>query len=45
MMRIRDEDGCLLMKIHRSPGRLYILDVTIVHLVCLAARTNKDTWI
>ncbi|XP_066358327.1 uncharacterized protein [Miscanthus floridulus] len=44
VMRIRDEDRHLLAKIPRNPSRLYVLDVTIARPVCLAARTNDDSW-
>lgn len=43
-MRIRDEERHLLAKIHRSPGRLYVLDVTIARLVCLVVHTDDDAW-
>ncbi|XP_066341547.1 uncharacterized protein [Miscanthus floridulus] len=42
VMRIHDEERRLLTKIHRSPGRLYVLDVTIARPVCLAARVDDD---
>ena len=44
VMRIRDEEWRLLVKIPCSPGRLYVLDVTITRPVCLAARTDDDSW-
>jgi hypothetical protein len=44
VMRVRDEEGRLLAKIPRSPGRMYNLDVTIARPVCLAARTDDDAW-
>jgi len=44
VMRVRDEDRCLLAKIPRSPGRLYNLDVTIARPVCLAVHTDDDAW-
>ena len=44
VMRVRDEDRCLLAKIHQSPGRLYNLDVTIARPVCLAAHMDDDAW-
>ena len=44
VMRIWDEERRLLAKIARSPGRLYVLDVTIARPVCLAARTDDDAW-
>jgi len=45
VMQIRDEERRLLTKIHRSPGRLYVLDVTIARPVCLAARVDDDAWV
>lgn len=44
VMRIRDERR-LLAKVHRSPGRLYVLNVTIAHPVCLAAHGANNAWI
>jgi hypothetical protein len=45
VMRVRDEERRLLAKIHRSPGRLYVFDITIARPVCLAARGEDDAWI
>jgi len=45
VMRVRDEEMRLLAKIPRSPGRLYVLDVTIARPVCLAARGADDAWV
>ena len=45
IMRIRDEDRRLLVRIPRGPGRLYVLDATIARPVCLAARSDEDAWI
>ena len=44
VMQVLDEDQRLLAKILRSPGRLYILDVTIARPVCLAARPDDEAW-
>jgi hypothetical protein len=44
VMRIRDEERRLLAKIPRSPGRLYVLEVTIARPVCLAARSDATAW-
>jgi hypothetical protein len=44
VMRIRDEERRLLARILRSPGRLYVLDVNIARLVCLAARSDDAAW-
>jgi transposase InsO family protein len=43
-MRIRDEERRLLARIPRSPGRLYVLTVTIARPVCMAARTDEEAW-
>lgn len=43
-MRIRDEEMRLLAKIRRSPGRLYVLDITLARPVCLTARAGDDAW-
>ena len=45
VMRIRDEERRLLAKIHRSPSRLYVLDVDIAQPVCLAAHAKEDAWL
>jgi transposase InsO family protein len=44
LMHIRDEERRLLAKVPRSPGRLYVLIVTIARPICLAARTNDEAW-
>jgi transposase InsO family protein len=43
-MRVRDEERQLLAKIPRGAGRLYVLDVNIAQLVCLAAHVQKEAW-
>jgi transposase InsO family protein len=43
-MHVRDEHMSLLGKIHRNPGRLYVLDIDIVRLVCLSAVVGEDAW-
>jgi len=45
VMRIHDEERRLLAKVHRSPSRLYMLDVEIAQSVCLAAHTTEDAWL
>ena len=45
VMRIRDEERRLLAKVHRSPSRLYMLDVEIARPVCLAAHATEDAWL
>jgi transposase InsO family protein len=45
VMWIRDEEQRLLAKVHRSPSRLYVLDVNIARPVCLAAHATEDAWL
>jgi len=45
VMRVSDEERRLLAKIHRSPGRLYVLDVNIAQPVCLAACREEEAWV
>jgi len=42
VMRVRDEERRLLAKIHRNPGRLYVLDVDIARPVYLAAQGDEE---
>jgi transposase InsO family protein len=44
VMRVHDEDRRLLAKIHRSAGRLYVLDINLARPVCLAAHAGEDAW-
>lgn len=44
VMRVRDGQGGLLAKIDMGPSRLYVLDLTMPPLVCLAAYTGEDAW-
>jgi hypothetical protein len=44
VMRVHDEHMRLLAKIHRSPGRLYVLDIDIARPVCLSAIAGEDAW-
>jgi hypothetical protein len=44
VMRIRDEKKRLMAKIRRSTGRLYVLDITIARLICLAVCVGEDAW-
>lgn len=44
-MCIRDEEMCLLARVPRSVGRLYVLDINLACPMCLAAHTDKDTWL
>jgi hypothetical protein len=43
-MSLRDEDQRLLARIHRSPERLYRLELKIAQPICLAARFGEDVW-
>ena len=45
VMRICDEERRLLTKVHRSPSRLYMLDVNIARPVCFAAHATEDAWL
>jgi hypothetical protein len=42
-MKIRDAEHMLFVKVHRSINRLYVLEVEIVVLVCLAMRGSEST--
>jgi transposase InsO family protein len=44
VMRIRDEEGRLLTKVHRGPTRLYVLELKMARPVCLAAHVGEDAW-
>ncbi|RLM58833.1 hypothetical protein C2845_PM18G06050 [Panicum miliaceum] len=44
VMRIRDEQRRLLVKVHRIPSRLYVLDINLARPVCLAAQAGEDAW-
>jgi hypothetical protein len=44
VMRIHDELRRLMVKIHHSAGWLYVLDLTIARLVCLAVCAREDAW-
>lgn len=44
VMRIWDEQRRLLARIHRNPGRLYVLDVELARPVCLTARIGDEAW-
>jgi hypothetical protein len=43
-MTLRDESHILLARVHRSPGRLYRLELQIARLVCLSVHTWEDAW-
>jgi hypothetical protein len=42
VLRIRDEERCLLAKVNRNVSRLYILDANIARPVCWAAHAKED---
>jgi hypothetical protein len=44
IMRARDEKMRLLAKIHRDSRKMYMLDITITHPVCLMACADEDAW-
>jgi hypothetical protein len=44
ILSLRDEEQRLLARIHRSPGRLYKLQLHIAQLVCLVAHTGENSW-
>jgi hypothetical protein len=44
VMKIRDVEHMLLIKVYRSINRLYVLEVEIAVLVCLAMWGSKSTW-
>ena len=45
MLRIRDREEHLLAKVTRSWNQLYLLDVKVEQLVCLAAWYTKEPWL
>jgi hypothetical protein len=44
VMSLRDEEQRLLARIQHSVGRLYKLNLKIVHPVCLSVHTGEDAW-
>jgi hypothetical protein len=44
IMTLRDESHRLLARVHRTPGRLYRLELHIARHVCLPMHTGEDTW-
>jgi hypothetical protein len=44
VLRLYDVQRQLLAKVHRSPSRLYLLDMTIAAPVCLSARVSDMAW-
>jgi hypothetical protein len=45
MLRIRDRERRLLVKVKWSRNRLYILNLHLVQPVCLAARASEEPWL
>ncbi|WVZ95085.1 LOW QUALITY PROTEIN: hypothetical protein U9M48_040890 [Paspalum notatum var. saurae] len=44
VLRIRDREQKLLVKVSRSKNRLYVMKLTIARPVCLAARHEEAAW-
>jgi hypothetical protein len=44
VMRIWDRHRCLLAKVTRGTNRLYVLNVQVTQLICLAARWDDQVW-
>jgi hypothetical protein len=44
VMRIWDRHHYLLAKVTRGTNRLYVLNVQVAQLICLAARWNDEAW-
>ena len=44
ILRLFDPDRQLLAKVHRSPSRLYFLDMKVTAPVCLTARVGDMAW-
>jgi hypothetical protein len=44
VMRICDRHHCLLAKVTRGTNRLYVLNVQVAQLLCLAARWDDEAW-
>jgi hypothetical protein len=45
VMKVWDEQKKLLVKVHRSSNRLYVLSMDIAQLVNLVAKEAGDTWL
>jgi hypothetical protein len=44
IMRIKDAEDQMLARIPRVANRLYVLNATIAHLVCLLMRGQELVW-
>ena len=45
VLRIRDWEQRLLVKVKRSRNRLYLLDLKVEQPICLAARRMEESWL
>ena len=45
VLRIKDQEQRLLAKLKRSQNWLYLLDLKVEQLVCLAARHTEEPWL
>ena len=45
ILKIQDRERRLLTKVKRSRDRLYLLDLKVEQLVCLAARHTEEPWL
>jgi hypothetical protein len=45
VLRIRDREPCLLVKVSRSRNRLYLLDLKVEQQMCLAASCKEEPWL
>ncbi|KAJ9535118.1 hypothetical protein OSB04_un001804 [Centaurea solstitialis] len=43
-LTMHDADNCLLMKVQRTPNRLYKIKLKIGVPICLHSRLSEDTW-
>ncbi|KAD4586165.1 hypothetical protein E3N88_23766 [Mikania micrantha] len=44
-LKLRDEQGRLLMKVKRSPNHLYKIKITSAKTVCLSSKLEEEAWI
>jgi len=45
VLRIRDQERRLLAKVSRSKNRLFLLDLKVEQLLCLAAQCTEESWL
>jgi len=45
VLRVRDENGRLIVRVKRSANRLYLLRVKIARPLCLSARSTNSAWL